>query len=137
MKPIGIPTDQDMTKYPHVMLTSPHEWDPSIIDFSYASSAEWTHLGHPEGHDYLDRRFDEYGESTQRVIANLTFLLDLPPPATHASLGLDLGECTTLTISQQKTEPKETDWEKLRPFFGYQPIESIQATWKVTTRHGG
>ena len=137
MTPVGIPTDQDMDTYPHVILTSPHEWDPSIIDFTYASPAEWTHLGHPEGHEYLDTRFDEYGESTQRVIANLTFLLDLLPPATDASLGLDPGECTTLTISQHKTEPKEPDWEKLRPFFGYQPIESIKATWKVTTRHGG
>ena len=24
------PTDQDWDQYPHVLLTSPHEWDPSV-----------------------------------------------------------------------------------------------------------
>ena len=87
-------------------MTSPHEWDPSIVYFTYNSPAEWTHLGYPEGHEFLDTRFDEYGESTQRVIANITSLLDLPPPATQASLGLDPGEGSTLIISQHKTEPQ-------------------------------
>ena len=27
----GIPTDQDLQNYPSVHLTSPHEWDPSVL----------------------------------------------------------------------------------------------------------
>ena len=34
------------------------------------------------------------------------------------------------------SEPKEQDWESLRPFFGFQPVDAIKATFKVTTRHG-
>ena len=30
---IGKPTDQDLDQYPHVLLTSPHEWDPSVLDY--------------------------------------------------------------------------------------------------------
>ena len=29
---LGKPTDQDMDTYPHVFLTSPDEWDPSVLD---------------------------------------------------------------------------------------------------------
>ena len=27
----GIPTDHDLQNYPSVHLTSPHEWDPSVL----------------------------------------------------------------------------------------------------------
>ena len=30
---INIPTDQDLQNYPSVHLTSPHEWDPSVLDY--------------------------------------------------------------------------------------------------------
>ena len=28
MSILGKPTDQDLDQYPHVLLTSPHEWNP-------------------------------------------------------------------------------------------------------------
>ena len=31
----GIPTDKDLQTYPSVHLTSPHEWDPSILDYEH------------------------------------------------------------------------------------------------------
>ena len=31
----GIPTDQDLQNYPSVHLTSPHEWDPSVLDYEH------------------------------------------------------------------------------------------------------
>ena len=30
---IGIPVDKDLQKYPAVHLTSPHQWDPSLLDY--------------------------------------------------------------------------------------------------------
>jgi hypothetical protein len=80
-----------MNQYPHVFFTSPEEWDPTVLDFSYTAREEWTHLGHPEGDDYIDIHFDDHGQSTHRVIATLNSLLDLPPPSTEVSLGLDPG----------------------------------------------
>ena len=32
---LGKPVDKDLEMYPAVHLTGPHEWDPSILDFSY------------------------------------------------------------------------------------------------------
>ena len=31
----SIPTDQDLQNYPSVHLTSPHEWDPSVLDYEH------------------------------------------------------------------------------------------------------
>ena len=31
----GIPTDMDVQTYPSVHLTSPHEWDPSLLDYEH------------------------------------------------------------------------------------------------------
>ena len=79
MKPLGIPTDDDMDKYPHVFMTDPHEWDPSVIDYKYESRADWETLGHSPGDEYYDPHFNAYGETTERVIANLEYLLDDVP----------------------------------------------------------
>ena len=32
---LGKPTDEELVKYPSVHLTSIHEWDPDVLDFSY------------------------------------------------------------------------------------------------------
>ena len=31
------PSDEDIERYPAVHLTGPHEWDPSVLDYSYPS----------------------------------------------------------------------------------------------------
>ena len=36
----GIPTDQDLQNYPSVHLTSPHEWDPSVLDYEHPENNE-------------------------------------------------------------------------------------------------
>ena len=37
MSILGKPTDQDLDQYPHVLLSSPHEWDPSVLDYSHTN----------------------------------------------------------------------------------------------------
>ena len=34
---VGKPTDKDLERYPAVHLTGPHEWDPSVLDYTYPS----------------------------------------------------------------------------------------------------
>ena len=34
---LGKHSDEDLERYPAVHLTGPHEWDPSVLDFSYPS----------------------------------------------------------------------------------------------------
>ena len=31
---LGKPTDKDLERYPAVHLTGPHEWDPSVLDYT-------------------------------------------------------------------------------------------------------
>ena len=32
------PTGQDLDQYPHVLLTSPHEWDASVLDYAHPNT---------------------------------------------------------------------------------------------------
>ena len=34
---LGKPTDKDLERYPAVHLTGPHEWDPSVLDYTHPS----------------------------------------------------------------------------------------------------
>ena len=38
MSILGKPTGQDLDQYPHVLLTGPHEWDPSVLDYSHPNT---------------------------------------------------------------------------------------------------
>ena len=38
MSLLGKPTDQDLDQYPHVLLMSPHEWDPSLLDYAHPNT---------------------------------------------------------------------------------------------------
>jgi hypothetical protein len=157
MKPLGIPTDKDMEMYPHVIMTDPHQWDPSVIDFKYGSKEEWENLDDDDDEEYFEPRFDAYGDSTKRVIANLDYLWKDPPDLPIEAI-LTLGDyrdepsfVTVKTsssfhhdwgppgqnINKHEVKDKEPDWEALRPYFGYQPVEAIKKTFQVTTRHGG
>ena len=154
MKPLGIPTDADLELYPHVILTDPHQWDPSVIDFKYNTREEWEILGNEDDDEFFEPRFDAYGDSTKRVIANLEYLLEAPPPLlppkqddstasdptfasakTSSTFHHDWGP-TQQGIHQHLVTEKEPNWDDLRPHFGYQPVEAIKKTFQVTTRHG-
>ena len=146
-------------------MTGPHKWDPSVLDFAYANRKDWEILG-DDRPPYEEDWFNAYGKSTQCIIANLELLLDDPPAAPDPSIsdhtstlsayysalsndtfhtalpywtlmGNKHSIDTSLEENQHSIETQEPDWESLHPYFGYQPIEAIKATWKVTTRHGG
>ena len=66
----GIPTDKDLQTYPSVHLTSPHKWDPSVLDYE-----------HPENHGQPDWAIDP-NENFDYVNRSLSILdtLDETPP---------------------------------------------------------
>ena len=39
MSLLGQPTDADLNTYPHVLLTGPHEWDPSVLDYTHPTTS--------------------------------------------------------------------------------------------------
>ena len=113
---LGRSTDQDMDTYPHVLITSPDEWD------------------HSQVHDqpFGDPMFDAYGDFNQPIIANLNNLLDAPPG--------DCGSYTEIssvfTANLHQSSPQEPDWNTQRPFLAWTSPSSIKNTSNVTTRHG-
>ena len=34
---LGKPTDKDLERFPAVLFTGPHEWDPLVLDYTHPS----------------------------------------------------------------------------------------------------
>ena len=61
--------------YPAVHLTGPHEWDPSVLDYTHPSGdgePPWSKV--PNERSAFDPNFDEFGDYTQRAIQTLSIL---------------------------------------------------------------
>ena len=106
---LGKPTDKDLERNPAVHLTGPHEWDPSVLDYTHPSKD-------PDERFAFDPNFDEFGDYTHRAIQSLSIL-------DHSSSTLT--PCPTFMTNQhvfrtyQHDVSHETpDYEKFRPYFG-------------------
>ena len=113
---LGRSTDQDMDTYPHVLITSPDEWDHSQIP------------DQPFG----DPMFDAHGDFNQPIISNPNDLLDAPPGDCESYTELSSG----FTANLHQSSPQEPDWNTQRPFLAWTSPSSIKDTFNVTTRHG-
>ena len=80
---------EELIKYPSVHLTSIHEWDPSVLDFSYPEGdGEPVWACDPQHVDLIDPNFDHQGLYTKRAINTLSSLADvhkIPPMAISSS----------------------------------------------------
>ena len=75
----GIPTDQDLQNYTSVHLTSPHEWDPSVLDYKHPQNNEepdWA--TDPNDNFQFDPNFDEFGDYVNRSLSILDILDETP-----------------------------------------------------------
>ena len=121
---LGRSTDQDMDTYPHVLITSPDEWDPSVLDHD-PPPLDGLDPSQVLDQPFGDPMFEPYGDFNERIIANLNILLDAPPE--------DYG---SYIANLHQGSSQEPDWNALRPFFAWTSPSSIQDTFNVTTRHG-
>ena len=112
---IGRSTDQDMDTYPHVLITSPDEWDPSQVPDQL--------FGVP--------MFDACGDFNKHIIANLNTLLEAPP----RDCGSDTEISSVFSANLHQSSPQEPDWNSQRPFLAWTSTSSIKDTFNVTTRH--
>ena len=104
MNLLGKPTDADLNTFPPVLLTGPHEWDPSVLDYTQpTTTGDATWAPDPSQCSAHDPRIDEFGNFKGRVHHTLTH----SPSNAH--------------IAQHKhaitTQP--IDFEKLRVYFGW------------------
>ena len=79
MNLLGKPTDADLNTFPHVLLTGPYEWDPSVLDYTHPTTAgDPTWVPDPSQRGAHDPRIDEFGNFQGRVHHTLTHSLANP-----------------------------------------------------------
>ena len=78
---LGKPTDQDLDHYPHLLLTSPDEWDPSVLDYSHPSTHGYPSWAcDPSARDQDDPRIDECGNITSIIEPSILCPFSLTHP---------------------------------------------------------
>ena len=114
---LGKPSNEDLERYLAVHLTGPHEWDPSILDFTHSSGdREPTWSNDPNERLSFDPNFDEFGDYTHKAIQTLSILDDSSQPLTPFST---IRANPHVIRSYQHVVNNDTpDYEKLRPYFG-------------------
>ena len=115
----GKPTDEDLNTFPHVLLTGPHEWDPSVLDYTHPTTAgDPTWAPDPSQCGSHDPRIDKFGSFKGRVHHTLT----------HSPGNSNIAQHKHAI----KTQP--IDFEKLRPYFGWVNKHTIEKTFNKTTQ---
>ena len=132
---LGKPTDQDLERYPAVHLTGPHEWDPSVLDYTHPSGdGEPPWSNDPDERYAFDPNFDEFGDYTQRAIQTLSILDDssstLTPCSTYIANQHDF------RTYQHAVKHETPDYEKFRPYFGWVNVDTVQKTMEQSTQWG-
>ena len=132
---LGKPTDKDLERYPAVHLTGPHEWDPSVLDYTHPSGdgdPPWSN--DPDERSAFDPNFDEFGDYTQRAIQTLNILDDSSSTLTP---------CSTLMTNQHyfrtyqhAVNHEAPDYEKSRPYVGWVNVDTVQKTMEQSTQWG-
>ena len=68
---LGKPTDKDFERYPAVHLARPHEWDPSVLDYTHPSGdGEPPWSNDPDNRSAFDRNLNELWGSHQMSNTN-------------------------------------------------------------------
>ena len=101
----GIPTDCNF-----VNLTSPHEWDPSVLDYENPeNNGEPDWAIDPNENFQFDPNFDEFRDYVNRSLS----ILDILDETSRTSL------IHNLLVNKHAFQQTPVDYEKLRPFFGW------------------
>ena len=119
MSILGKCTDQDLDQYPHVLLTSPHEWNPTVLDYSHPNTHGYPSWApDPSVRDQCDPRIDESGNIHHGTIHTLSIQSDTP----------------TIFVKKHDQQPSTIDYNKLKPFFGWVNAETIEKTFQNSTQ---
>ena len=127
---IGKPTDKDLERYPAVHLTGPHEWDPSVLDYTHPSGdGEPPWSNDPHERIAFDPTFDEFGDYTQRAIKTLNILDD--SSSTLTPCPIFMANQHEFRTYQHAANHEAPDYEKFRPYFGWVNVDTVQKNGTV------
>ena len=137
------PTDNELATLPHIVMTSDVDWDPRLYDHNIDDLDAF----HDTSEDFvIHDTFDQYGEYRHRTVA--THHVDPPDDFFDAVEYVNVDDviddivdtlslATTdnlLGINATHTTPAQSDFQLLRPLFGWFPADLIQRTFDVTTQ---
>jgi hypothetical protein len=127
------PSDSELETLPHVFFTSDTQWDPAILDHEY--QVEDLEIG-PDDHipTFGHPLVDPYGEFIPRECAMLaTTQLSAQTVTQPEPLG-EYVDKTLLLVHNNNVTPKQHDFNRLKPHFGFVPAQRIQKTLENTTQ---
>ena len=112
---LGKPTDTVLERYPAVHLTGPHQWDPSVLDYTHPSGdGEPPWSNDPDERFAFDPNFVEFGDYTQRAIQTLNILDD--SSSTLIPCSTIMANQHVFRTNQLDVSPETPDYENFRPF---------------------
>ena len=118
------PTDQHLAQHSHVFLSSPHEWDPSVLDYVHPNSYSYPSCAPDRlASDQHDPLSDEHGTFQCSIVQTLSILSEEP----------------ITSVQKHVQKPSTIDYNKLRPYFGWFNADTIKETldnsteWAVTS----
>ena len=128
---LGKQTDEDLVKYPYVHLTSIHEWNPSVLDYSHhEDDGEPVWACDPYHIHLIDPNFDTHGLYTKRAINAVSSLADVQH---KSAMALSSPE-STHQANKHHVKSETPDYDKYRLYFGWVNTDTIRDTFKHTTQ---
>ena len=130
---LGKPTDEELVKYPSVILNSLHEWDTSVLDCSHLEG-DWEPVWacDPQHIDLHDPNFDSHGLYIKRAINTLSSLADVQQPSP-----MTLPSPMAITQANKHNVKSETpDYDQYRLSLGWVNTDTIRDTFKHITQFG-
>ena len=132
---LGKPTDTDLERYPAVHLTGPHEWDPSVLDYTHPSGdGEPPWSNDPDERFAFDLNFDEFGNYTKSAIQTLSILDDSTSTLTPCSTLMTY--LHVFRTHQHDVSHETPDYENFRLYFGWVNVDTVQKTMEQSTQWG-
>jgi hypothetical protein len=158
-------TDDEWDRLPHVILTSDLDWDPTVLDHTLDDDEHWYDAMCDLDTPPYDSPFDSEGTYHDRVVAQTSTspctpvaFVDLPShdyttALTDADIDAVIDRCvyyaqtdgtaysihnleSTVSASSPRTiSDKDPDYEALRPYFGWLPLDTIKETFARTTQY--
>ena len=111
------PTGKDLEQYPHVLLPSPHEWDPSVLDYAHPNTCGY-HSWVPDPPFNTNMTQGLMRVVTSRTVQTLNILSEahISPVQKHVQ------KCTNINYNQ------------LKPDFGSANANTIKKPFELLTQ---